>query len=154
MKLSSTYILRGALLLLGLVVLGLCIFGLPAGIRSDGTGMYEPILWAMYVPAIPFYFALYQTWKLLGYVDKNQVFSDVSVKSLKAVKYCALIISGLYAAGMPYIYYVADKDDAPGVILVGLLIIGTSFVIATSAGVLQKVLQTAIDIKSENDLTV
>jgi hypothetical protein len=55
---------------------------------------------------------------------------------------------------MPYIVYVADKDDPPGATAIGLVIIVASCVIAVFAAVLQKLLQNAIEIKSENDLTV
>ena len=92
--------------------------------------------------------------KLLNYIDKNKVFSDASIKALKNIKYSAIAISLLYAAGMPYILYVADKDDAPGVVLIGLVIIFASFVIATAAAVFQRLVQSAVEIKSENDLTV
>ncbi len=154
MKRGSTIFLRGVVLVIGLIVLALCVFALPAGISSDRTGDYRPILLGLYVPAIPFFFALYQTLKLLSYIDQNLAFSDASIKTLKYIKYCAITISAMFAAGMPYIYLVADKDDAPGVILLGLVIIFASFVIATFAAVLQKLLQNAMDIKSENDLTV
>lgn len=154
MKRGSTIILRGVVILIGLIVLGLCVFALPAGLRSDNTGYYRPILSGLYVPAIPFFFALYQALKLLGYIDNNTAFSLDSVHALKKIKYCALTISALFAAGMPYIFYVADRDDAPGVALIGFVIIGASAVIATFSAVLQKLLQNAIDIKSENDLTV
>ncbi len=153
MKRGSTNILRAVIVLLGLLVLAGCIYSLPAAFDGMTDG-YSPILLGMYVTLVPFYIALWQTLKLLGYIDKNKPFSKLSVDSLKKVKYCALIISGMYIAGMPYIYVVADRDDAPGVILIGLVFIGTSFVIATSAGVLQKLIETASKIKSENDLTV
>jgi hypothetical protein len=55
---------------------------------------------------------------------------------------------------MPYIFYVADRDDAPGVSVIGFIIIFASFVIAVFAAVLERLLQNAIEIKSENDLTV
>lgn len=151
---GSTLILRGAVILLGLVVLSLCVVALPAGIRSDNTGDYRWILLGLYVPAMPFFWALHQTLKLLSYIDKNKPFSPASIKALKNIKYCALVICALFAAGQPYVFYVADKDDAPGVAALGFVIIGTSFVIATSAAVLQKLVQSAVDIKSENDLTV
>lgn len=154
MKQSSTLILRGAILSLGLTVLALCVVALPAGIVSDNTGDYRPILIGLYVPAVPFFFALYQAWKLLDYIDKNKVFSKPSVKALKNIKHCALTISVLFAVGQPYIFYVADKDDAPGAAAIGFVIIGASFVIAAAAGLFQRLLQNAIDIKSENDLTV
>jgi hypothetical protein len=151
---SSTMFLRSVVILLGLIVLAICVLVLPRGIMTDSTGDYRPILLGMYVAAVPFFIAIYQTLNLLSYIDKNKAFSNLSVKALRIVKYCGLVISGLYALGMPYIFMVADKDDAPGVIVIALLIIGTSLVIATSAGVLQKLLENVLAIKSENDLTV
>ncbi|MBI2410787.1 MAG: DUF2975 domain-containing protein [Candidatus Kerfeldbacteria bacterium] len=154
MKHGSTIILRGAVVLLGLVVLALCIFALPPAIIGGNFESYRPIFIGMYLPAIPFFIALYQTLQLLSYIDNNTVFSELSVKGLRVIKYCALIISGLYSVGLPYIFYVADKDDAPGVIVIALVIIIASFVIATAAAVLQRLIQYAVDIKAENDLTV
>jgi hypothetical protein len=55
---------------------------------------------------------------------------------------------------MSFIYLFADKDDAPGLILIGMVPIFTAMVIAVFAAVLQKLLKSAIDMKSENDLTV
>lgn len=141
-------------MVIGLVVLTLCALSLRVAISGEDAGGYRPILLGMYVSAIPFFVALHQTLKLLNYIDRNKAFSSVSVMALKYIKYCAVTISALYAAGMPYIYLVAEKDDAPGVIVIGLVIGGASFVIATFAAVLQKLLQNAADIKSENDLTV
>lgn len=156
MKRGSTIILRGAVILIGLVVLGLCIFALPPAIISELARDFDygPIFVGLYVPAIPFFFALYQALLLLGYIDKNKAFSELSVKSLKYIKYCALTISALFVAGFPYVFYLADRDDAPGVAAIGLVIIFASFVIATAAGVFQRLFQNAIDIKAENDLTV
>ena len=157
MERGSTLFLRGVVVAIGLAVLGICVFGLPALIKSELTTSdfdYGWIFAGLYVPAIPFFFALHQALKLLDYIDKNQAFSELSVQAFRNIKYYALAISGLFAAGMPYVFYVADRDDAPGVALIGFVIIGASFVIATFAAVLQKLVQNAVDIKSENDLTV
>lgn len=143
-------------MLIGLAVLGLCIFVLPGLIRSELAGDFDygAIFVGTYVPAVPFFVGLYQALKLLGYIDKNKAFSKASVRALKNIKYCAYIISALYAAGMPYVFYVADRDDAPGVALLGFVIVGATFVVGTAAAVFQRLLQSAVAIKSENDLTV
>ncbi len=154
MKKGSTLFLKAVVLLLGAGVLAICVFGLPSIIDSIDWGGYDPILLGLYVPALPFFFALFQAFKLLGFIDKNEAFSELSVKALKNIKYCACTISGLFTAGMPYIVYVADKDDAPGVVAIGLVIIGAALVIAVFAAVLQSLLQNAITIQSENELTV
>lgn len=156
MKRGSTIILRLVIYIIGLIVLGLCVFALPSGIISefDGDFDYGYIFAGMYLTAVPFFIALHQALKLLGLIDKNQAFTRSSVSALGVIKYCGLIISGLFLAAMPYIFYLGDKDDAPGVVALGLVIIGASFVIATAAGVFQKLFQNAVDIKLENDLTV
>ncbi|MGM0876493.1 MAG: DUF2975 domain-containing protein [Bacillota bacterium] len=158
MKRGTTLFLKLTIFLIGTPILALCIYGLPLlannPVNPDYAHILYPIIIGMYVSAIPFYFALYQAFKLLTYIDKIEAFSELSVKALKKIKYCAFAISTVYVVVLPFIYILADKDDAPGVMLIGLVIIFTSIVIAVFAAVLQKLLKNAIDIKSENDLTV
>ncbi|WP_338786381.1 DUF2975 domain-containing protein [Metabacillus sp. FJAT-53654] len=160
MKRGSTIFLKIAVFLIGTPVLALCIFGLPilakeaAETNSEFAYVLYGILIVMYVSAIPFFVALYQAFKLLSYIDKNKAFSEISVKALKNIKFCAITISGLYVVGMPFFFIFAELDDAPGVILIGMVFIFAPIVIAVFAAVLQRLLQEAINIKSENDLTV
>jgi hypothetical protein len=158
MKQGSTLFLKIAVFIIGTPVLALCIFGLPwlanNSVNPDYAHILYPILIIMYVSVIPFFVALYQAFKLLNYIDKNKAFSELSVKALKNIKYCAITISGLYVVGMPFFYILAELDDAPGIMLIGLGIIFASTIIAVFAAVLQRLLQEAIDIKSENDLTI
>ncbi|MGE5479974.1 MAG: DUF2975 domain-containing protein [Chloroflexota bacterium] len=154
MKQGSTTFLKAVVSLIGLAVLAVCIFALPVGIRESGTSGYGPIFIGMYVTALPFFFALYQTMKLLGYIDKNNAFSELSVEALKNIKICAIIISALFGAAMPYIFVVAENDDAPGVVVMGLVIVLASLAVATFAAVLQRLLREALDLKTENELTV
>ncbi len=160
MKQGSTLFLKTAVILMGIPVLAMCIFLVPK-IGNFATELYPDIAYIkylvfinLYATAIPYYFALYQTFKLLNYIDKNNAFSELSVKALKNIKYSALAISVLYVLGMPLFYLVAERDDAPGIIIIGMIIIFASMVIAVFAAVLQRLLKDAIDIKSENDLTV
>lgn len=136
------------------VILGLCLFAVPYALMSDDIGNYRWILAGLYLPAVPFFYVIFQTMKLLGYIDNNTAFSDASVAVLRKIKVCGSLIAAMFAAGMPYVYYVANEDDAPGVILIGLVIIGASLAVAVFAAVLQRLLQNAIEIKQENDLTV
>ena len=160
MKRGSTLFLRVSVILIGLPILALCIFLVPnianfaAKLYPDMTYITYLIFIVLYGGAIPFYFALYHAFKLLSYIDKNIAFSDLSVRALKAIKYCAIIISGLYVAGFPLFYLIADKVDAPGVLPIDMIIIFASLVIAVFAAVLQRLLKESIAIKSENDLTI
>ena len=138
---------------LGLVALGVCV--IIGGVSISGNaGIYLPILIGLLITAIPFFISLYQGLQLLNYIDRNTAFSDQSVKAIQNIKYCAFTISTLYAAGMPYAIYVADKVDSPVAVIDGLFWIFAFAVVAVFSAVLEKLLQKAIDIKSENDLTV
>jgi hypothetical protein len=108
----------------------------------------------MYISVIPFFVALYQAFKLLSYIDKSLAFSDFSVKALKIIKFCAMTMSGVYVVILPFVFLVAELDDAPGLVIVGMVPIFAPMVIAVFAAVLQRLLQEAITIKHENDLTV
>lgn len=154
MKQGSTLFLKLIISLFGLSVLALGVGLFLVIIRSPDAEVFLPAVLGMYVAAIPFFFALYQSWKLLVYIDKSEAFSDLSVKALKTIKYCAIAISAVYAAILPFLIRIAETDDAPGATAFGLVVIVASIVVATFAAVLQKLLQEAIDIKSENDLTV
>lgn len=156
MKKRLTLFLKGVIVLLGMAVLAICIFALPQLIKLEMAGDFDYgyIFLGLYVTSIPFFFALHQAWKLLSYIDKNEAFSKLSVKALGNIQYCAIIISALFTMGIPYIFYVADRDDAPGLVALTFVIIFSSVVIASFAVLLKKLLQSAVEMKSENDLTV
>ncbi len=157
---SSTLFLRMSVILIGIPVLALCIFLVPeiadyaAKLSSGATYVKYLVFLDLYASAIPFYFALYQTLRLLNYIDKNTAFSELSIRALKNIKYCAVLFSILYMAATPIFYLMAESSDAPGILAIGLAIIFASLVIAVFSAVLQRLLKQAIDIKSENDFTV
>lgn len=153
MKKGSTLFLKAVIGLIGLAAAGLCAIMLGVSF-SGNAGIFLPLLLLMCVTAIPFFFALYQGFLLLQYIDRNTAFSEASVRAIKNIKYCAGGISTLYALAMPYTMYLAESDDAPGVVLIALILIFATLVTAVFAAVLERLLRNAIDIKSENDLTV
>ncbi len=160
MKKGSTHFLRFSLFILGLIVLAFCIFALPS--MWKGASAEFPvasravflIMINLYLTAIPFFIALWQAFKLLGFIDQNKAFSDLSIKALRNIKYCAIAMAVLFWANVPLLFPIADADDAPGLIIIGSALACTPIVVAVFAAVLQRLLQNAIDLKSENDLTV
>ncbi|MBA4535563.1 DUF2975 domain-containing protein [Bacillus aquiflavi] len=158
MERGTTLFLKAAVFLIGITVLALCIFWLPslanytAEMFPEFAYLQHPILIGLYVTAMPFFIALYQAVKLLNYIDHNNAFSELSVKALKSIKYCAVTISILYVIGI--IYLMSQNAFHPGIAIIGFSIIFTSVVISVFTAVLQKLLKNALDIKLENDLTV
>jgi hypothetical protein len=114
----------------------------------------DPLIIYAYIGSIPFFVALYQAFKLLGYIDGNKVFSQSSVNAVRNIKYCAITFSGFIVLGILYIRLFVKGDDPAGVTALGIFTTFASIVIATAAAVFQRLLQNAVDLKSENDLTV
>ena len=114
----------------------------------------DPFIIYGYVASVPSFVALFQILELLGYVEKDTIFSPTAIRSVRIVKYCALATIGFLVVAILYIRVIVQGDDPAGPTMLGLVAIFTSVVIATAAGVFQKLLQNAVDIKSENDLTV
>jgi cytochrome bd-type quinol oxidase subunit 2 len=154
MKRKATNFLRIIIFLIGMGVLALCIFALPAMWKGGSeefpmaSRAFFLIMLGMYATATPFYFALWQTLKLLSYIDQNKAFSDLSMQALKNIKYCAIIISAFYVGGVPLLFPIADADDAPGLVAIGTAIACVPIVVAVFSALLQRLLKNAIDIKT------
>jgi hypothetical protein len=125
--------------------------------NSDWLSLYfnDPFLAYVYAGFVPFFIALYQAFKLLTYIEQNKTFSQDSIKVLRNIKYCAMtIILFLVGALILIRIFAGEQDDPAGPTAVGMVVIFATAVIATFAAVLQKLFQNALDIKSENELTV
>ena len=107
----------------------------------------------VYITFIPFFVALYQAFKVLGYAGQNKVFSQEAVKALRTIRYCALAMIGLVAVSVIFMIG-GDREDRPGGTFMRILIAFPSIVVATAAAMFERILQNAVDLKSENDLTV
>jgi hypothetical protein len=162
MKKSSTIFLQVVVVLIGIIALTVIIrFPMTEG-RAANLDLFsiysDPFIIYGYLASIPFFVALYQAFKLLGYIGQNKVFSLSSVKALRTIKYCAIILSvSILMAGLYIRIYHAggdESDDPAGFYAVCIVTTFISIVIATAAAVFEKLLQSAVDIKSENDLTV
>ncbi|GEN86680.1 DUF2975 domain-containing protein [Oceanobacillus sp. FSL W8-0428] len=157
---SSTAFLKTVIYIMGLIMIALSVILIPQIIIniSDSSSMVKwivyPIVIGVFLTTIPFYLALYQALKLLRLIDQKQTFSEEAVFTLKRIKQCALTITGIYILTMPFIYLFAEKDDAPGAIIIGMVPLFVSFVVAVFASLLQKLFKNALEIKTENDLTV
>jgi cytochrome bd-type quinol oxidase subunit 2 len=158
MKRGSTIFLQVIIVLIGVGALTLLLWEPHLEGRNAHATLFQiyfndPFLAYAYIGSISFFVALYQAFKVLGYVGQNKVFSQEAVKALRTIKYCAIAIIGFVAVGEIFILS-SKSDDRAGGVFMGILITFGSVVIATAAAMFARILQSAVDIKSENDLTV
>jgi len=160
MKKGSTRFLQVVVVFLGIGALALMLWEPHLEGRNAHATVFQiyfedPFLAYAYTASIAFFVALYQAFKLLGYAGRSEIFSQRSVKALRTIKYCAISIVGFLLGAEAYFFIVRrGKDDIAGGVMMGLFLIFVSVVVATAAAVFEKILQSAVELKSENDLTV
>ncbi|MBL9134606.1 MAG: DUF2975 domain-containing protein [Verrucomicrobiales bacterium] len=159
MKGASTLFLQALVVLVGIGVLALMLWEPHVEGRNAHATLFEiyfkdPFLAYVYASSIAFFVALYQAFKVLGLVRQNETFSLATVKALRKIKYCALALIGFVALAVVFILMLGDNEDRPGGIFMCLLATLGSVVIATAAAMFERILQNAVDLKAENDLTV
>ena len=158
MKRGSTVFLKIVLLLIGIgAFAGLLWFPQTEG-RAKTLDLISIYLNAfiiyMYIASLPFFVGLYQAFKLLHFIEKNKAFSQGAVNTLKHIKFASLSLIGFIIVGLFYIRFFTHGDDPAGPTMLGLIVTFAVAVITTAAAVFQRLFQNAVDIKSENDLTV
>ena len=148
MKKGSTIFLQVVVVLIGFGALAFLLWEPHIEGRNAHATIFEiyfkdPFLAYSYLASIPFFVALYQAFKALGYVRQDKTFSQASVKALRTIKYCALAIIGFVAVSVIFIVF-GDKDDRPAGVFMRILITVPSVVIATAAAKFERVLQNAV----------
>src|SRR3989338_2207656 len=162
---SRVLLKRGSTLFLKVVIILIAIGALAGMIRFPQTegraanldliSIYkDPFIIYIYIGSTPFFIGLYQAFELLSLIDSGKAFSQGAVNTLKNMKYASLSFIGFIALALLYIRFFAPlgvDDDPAGPTMLGLVVSIAFGVIATAAGVFQKLLQNAVDIKSENE---
>ncbi|MBE1554873.1 DUF2975 domain-containing protein [Sporosarcina limicola] len=152
-KQGSTTFLKVIIFLIGIAMFALCIFWLPeiaikdAKVHPDTAYFLISFLVCTYGFCITFSVALYQAFKLLTYIEKNNAFSDLSLKSLKVIKKCAFTVIFLILLGIVSLMVLAKVtgDDAAGPISLSLMGILVTSTVATFVSVLQKPIKNFLE---------
>jgi hypothetical protein len=155
MKKKSVIFLQAVIVLIGIVALAILIWSPLTEGRATNLDLFsiyfDKFILYGYTASTVFFVALYKAFKLLGYIGQNKVFSSKSVKTLKSIKYCAIVLSILIVMAGLYIRIFHSKEDDPaGFLAICVVTAFVSVVVATAAAVFEKILQNAIDMKSES----
>lgn len=158
-KRSSTIFLQVVIVLIGIGALAFLLGEPHVEGRNAKATLFQiyfkdPFLAYAYTGSIAFFVGLYQAFKLLGYIGQNRVFSLHSVSALRTIKHCAMALVGFIAGAEAYFFLTNRGEDIAGGVMMGLVLMFASTVMGTAAAVFERLLQNAVDLKSENDLTV
>lgn len=155
---SSTLFLK-IILLLASAVIFILMIRLPLvegrAANLDLFSIYtDPFIIYIYIGSIPFFIGISQAIKLLNLIDQNSAFTQNAVNTLKNMKIASLSLIGFIASAIIYLHLSTSNDDLAGPTMLGICSTLAFGSIATAAGLFQKLFQNAVDMKSENDLTV
>lgn len=158
MKRSSTLFLQAVVVVFGLAALAFLLFEPHFEGRNAHATVFEvyfkdPLLAYVYLASVPFFVALYQAFKVLGHAGENKVFSPAAVHALRTIKYCAIAMIGFTLLSFVFVPF-AEGDDGPPGVMMRLLAIFPTVVVAAAAAMFERILQNAVELKSENDFTV
>ncbi|WP_304236565.1 DUF2975 domain-containing protein [Jiulongibacter sediminis] len=159
MKKLPLVFLKGVIILIALATLAFLIFFPPQEGRArdlDLLSIYlDPVILYAYAASIAFFTALYKAFQLLGLIGDQKIFTPEAVKALRGIRNCALILGASIILLAVFIRITHSAEDDPaGFIAMSFVLCFATLVVATAAAIFGRVLQGAIDIKSEKELTI
>jgi hypothetical protein len=149
-KRKATIFLQGVVVLIGIGALALMLWEPHLEGRNARATVFEiyfkdPFLAYAYLASIAFFVALFQAFKLIGSIGRNQAFSLDSVRALRMIRHCAIALIAMIAAAVAYLFIaVRGKDDIAGGVAIGVAMILISAAIAAAVAVFEKRAQNAM----------
>ena len=151
MRRRAAIFLQIVVVLVGIVVFAALLWEPTVeGVNANATSAFQiyfddPFLAYIYFSFIAVFIGLYQAFKLVGYIGRDEAYSQQSVQALRTIKYCAMAFAGLIFAAVVYIVVTMyGKDDVAGGVAMGLFMIIVSAVIATAAALFERKLRKRI----------
>ncbi len=128
MKKASILFLQLLIVLVGIGVLVALLWepqieGVNAHATLSEIYFKDPFLAYVYIASIPFFIALYQAFKLSGYIEKDQISSLKLVNTLGVIKYCVFITATAIIGADVYLKIAArtSNNDPAGAIMLGAI---------------------------------
>ncbi len=151
MKKGSILFLQAVIMCIGFGALTLLLWEPHLEGRNVNATVFEvyfhdPFLAYVYGASIAFFVALYQVFKWLGLVRRNEVSSNATLQVLRTIRYCALVlIIFMVGAELYFFLFQRGKEDIAGGVMMGLVMIVVSVVVAAATIVFEGL----VDRKSE-----
>jgi len=147
MKKSTTLFLQVLVILIGVAAVVFLIWEPQVeGVNIHATKFEiyfkDPFLAYAYIASIPFFVALYQTFKVLGHAGQSAPFSESTTRALRTIQYCAVAIIGFVIVGEIWLLS-SSNDDRPPIVMMGALVTLCSITVAVAAAKFRQALSKA-----------
>jgi hypothetical protein len=155
MKMSPVRFLQAAVVLIGIGAFALLLVEPHLEGRNLHATLFEiyfkdPFLAYVYVVSAFFFVGLSRVYLLLGYVGQGSTFSPQSLKAVRTLKHCAMLLAASIAAAMTYLFVVIrGEDDIAGGVAVSLVLLVGSAVVAAVASALESAMQRVVGVTAK-----
>lgn len=148
-------LLRLVLVLCALAIAGLMFVAVPAMVvsfwrdDSEHALLWGPLLAIFFLGLLCVEVIIFCTWRLLDLVQQDRIFSRQSEPWVNGIVRAMAAGWVLFACTSPYVYWFAEVDDAPGVLLVGMVLglVATAFLLLML--VLRELLRQATSLRTD-----
>lgn len=148
-------LLRAALVIIGLLALllmtGISIQFFQATDKNLIVDLFFLVIVATFFLGFRVLFFLNH---ILSCIKGPDAFSNKTLKLVVQVKNTILAISVIMLGILPFFYRAADIEDAPGVMVIGLIIVMIPFIAYIFSQIVEELFKKATSIQVESDLTI
>jgi hypothetical protein len=113
------------------------------GVNANATNFEvyaDPFIVFVYAGSVPFFIALYQAFRVLGYAAQGKAFSPEVMSALRTMKRCGAVMVGFVVVGEIFILS-SGTDDRPPALFMGMLVTIGSLTIVAMATTLERIAQ-------------
>ena len=116
------------------------------------AGAYVPWLVFLWIAAVPCYAVLALGWMIAANIARDNAFSSVNAKLLKAIAVLAAVDSVYFLIGN--IILLILNMNHPGIVLTSLVVVFIGAALCVASTALSKLTSRAADIEDENRYTI
>lgn len=98
--------------------------------------------------------ALFYLYQMVSLIGNEQAFSNQILPLAKKLNQRMVGMAVTFCGILPFVYRVAELDDAPGLIIVGLMIVSIPFSLVVFGKIVEELFKQAVYLKRDQDLTI
>ncbi len=128
MKQTVLRFVQGCIILIGIGSIALMLWEPHLEGRNVHSSVWQiyfedPFLAFVYIASIPYFFALFHLYKLIGNLRQGAFISGTSLTSIRTIRYCTLSLVGSDIIALISLFVFQQEDDITGGVAIGLFLL-------------------------------
>lgn len=156
MKLK-TFFFKGVILLLAIIILFvtfLITIQMTTGEKLALTLAMKIFYATILLTDIFAFSALRSLYKMVTLIGHEQAFSNQILPLVVKLNRQILLMAVSFCGILPFVYQITQNEDAPGIMVLGLMLISIPFSLVVFGKIVEELFKQAVNLKKEQDLTI